>query len=76
MLAVEKRLSKVFDSDQQYCYDERLGVTLRIQCPEYTDAYTKALGSMVEDQMRSSIHAVGSLIYTAWVNAGQPVITS
>lgn len=74
VLAVEKRLSRVFSSDQQYCYDERLGMTIRIQCPEYADAYTKALGSMVEDQMRASIHAVGSLIYTAWVNAGQPAI--
>lgn len=74
VLAVEKRLSKVFDSDKQYCYDERLGMTIRIQCPEYADAYTKALGSMVEDQMRASIHAIGSLIYTAWVDAGQPTI--
>jgi len=74
VLLVEKRLSKNFDSDLQYCYDERLGQTIRIQCPEYAEAYTIALGSMVEEQMRSSIHAVGSLIYTAWVNAGQPVL--
>lgn len=74
VLKVEKRLSKTFDSDLQYCYDERLGQTIRIQCPEYTKAYTEALGSMVEEQMRSSIHAIGSCIYTAWVNAGQPVI--
>lgn len=74
VLLVEKRLSLTFDSDKQFCYDERLGQTIRIQCPEYASAYTKALGSMVEDQMRSSIHAVGSLIYTAWVNAGQPAL--
>ncbi|MBK9735782.1 MAG: hypothetical protein IPO92_12760 [Saprospiraceae bacterium] len=76
VLSVEKRLSKEFDSDRQYCYDERLNKTIRIQCPEYADAYTKALGSMVEEQMRSSIHAVGSCIYTCWVNAGQPVMAS
>ncbi len=75
VLLVEKRLSKTFDTDLQYCYDERLGQTIRIQCPEYTKAYTKALGSMVEEQMRASIHAIGSCIYTAWVDAGQPVIT-
>ncbi|MFN8338050.1 MAG: zinc dependent phospholipase C family protein [Saprospiraceae bacterium] len=74
VLLVEKRLSKTFDSDLQFCYDERLGQTIRIQCPEYADAYTKALGSMVEEQMRLAIHAVGSCIYTAWVNAGQPEI--
>jgi hypothetical protein len=74
VLLVEKRLSKTYDSDKQFCYDERLGQTIRIQCPEYAQAYTEALGTMVEEQMRSSIHAVGSMIYTAWVNAGQPVI--
>ncbi len=76
VLKVEKRLSLTYESDKQFCYDERLGQTIRIQCPEYANAYTEALGSMVEEQMRASIHAVGSLIYTAWVNAGQPVIES
>ena len=74
VLAIEKRLSKTFDSALQYCYDERLGQTIRIQCPEYADAYTKAMGSMVEEQMRLAINAVGSCIYTAWVDAGQPII--
>jgi hypothetical protein len=72
VLLVEKRLSKTYEQDQQFCFDERLGTTIRIQCPEYTDAYTKALGDMVEEQMRSAIHAVGSCIYTCWANAGQP----
>ena len=74
VLAIEKRLSKTFDSALQYCYDERLGQTIRIQCPEYADAYTKAMGSMVEEQMRLAINAVGSCIYTAWVDAGQPIV--
>lgn len=74
VLLVEKRLNLTFDSDRQFCYDERLGQTIRIQCPEYAQAYSDALGAMVEEQMRSSIHAVGSLINTAWINAGQPVM--
>ncbi|KXK39814.1 MAG: hypothetical protein J5I52_06070 [Saprospiraceae bacterium] len=74
VLMIEKRLSQTYASDMIYCYDERLDRTIRIQCPEYTEAYTNAMGSMVEDQMRASIHAVGSCIYTAWVNAGQPII--
>jgi hypothetical protein len=74
VLLVEKRLSKTFDQDQQYCFDERLGTTIRIQCPEYADAYTNALGNMVEEQMRSAIHAFGSCLYTCWANAGQPLM--
>jgi hypothetical protein len=72
VLLIEKRLSKTYDSDRIFCFDERLGQTIRIQCPEYAKAYSDAMGSMVEDQMRASIHAIGSLWYTAWVNAGQP----
>lgn len=74
VLAIELRLSKTFDSDKQFCYDERLGRTVRIQCREYVEAYMRAMGNMVEEQMRSSILAIGSFIYTAWVNAGQPVL--
>ncbi len=72
VLMVERRLSQEFDQDRLYCFDERLNQTIRTQCPEYAEAYTKALGSMVEEQMRLSIHAIGSCIYTCWVNAGQP----
>lgn len=72
VLAIEKRLSETFPEDRQFCYDERLSRTVRIQCEEYAKAYSEAMGSMVEDQMRKSIHAIGSLWYTAWVNAGQP----
>ena len=74
VLLVEKRLSVEYDSDKQFCFDTRLNQTIRIQCPEYAAAYTKALGSMVEEQMQSSIRAVGSVLYTAWVNAGQPIL--
>ena len=74
VLAIEKRLSATFPKDRQYCYDERLSRTVRIQCEEYAKAYSDAMGDMVEDQMRRSIHAIGSLWYTAWVNAGQPAL--
>lgn len=76
VLAIEKRLSKTYDGDKQFCYDERLSRTVRIQCEEYAKAYTEAMGSMVEDQMRKAILATGSLLYTAWVNAGQPDINN
>jgi hypothetical protein len=29
---------------------------------------------MVETQMRKSIHALGSIWFTAWVNGGQPTL--
>lgn len=72
VLEGEKMLSQSFPQDNQFCYDERLGQTVRIQCREYAKAYHDQMSSMVEDRMKAAIQAIGSAWYTAWVNAGQP----
>jgi len=72
VLSIEKQLSLTYPRDQQYCFVERLGRTIRTQCPEYAQAYQEALNGQVERRMRTTIQAVGSSWYTAWVDAGQP----
>lgn len=72
VLLIEKRISKTFPQDQQYCYDDRLERTIRVYCPEYAEHYHKALGGMVEKRMRDTVIALGSIWYSAWVDAGQP----
>lgn len=72
VLMVEKQLSLKFPADQQWCYDERLGQTVRIQCREYAEAYNKALNGMIEERMAANMLAIGNIWYTAWINAGQP----
>ena len=72
VLEKEKLIKSQFAEDEQFCFDERLGQTIWIQCPEYCQAYHDALGNMVESRMQASIHAVGSFWYSAWVEAGQP----
>lgn len=72
VLLVEKRLSKTFPPDQQYCYEDRLGVTIRTYCRSYAAAYQQALGGMVEKRMRQTVHSVACVWYSAWVDAGQP----
>ncbi len=72
VLAVEKQLQDEYSKDRQFCYEERLGATVRIQCEEYSREYHNQLGGMVEDRMRASIKAVADCWYTAWVDAGQP----
>lgn len=74
VLLVEKSLSAEFPEDKQYCYEERLGLTIRTQCRDYAAAYHRRLSGMVEERMRASVHAVGSSWYTAWVDAGQPLL--
>ena len=72
VLAIELRLRKIFPEDQQFCYDERLGQVVRTQCKEFAEAYQKELKGQIEERFRSSVLAIGSAWYTAWVDAGQP----
>ena len=76
VLQIEKRLSEQFPQDKQYCYEERLDLTIRTQCQEYATAFAERLDGMVEERMRNSILAIGSAWYTAWVDAGQPDLSN
>lgn len=72
VLRIEKELSVQFASDRQYCYTERLGRTIRTQCEEYALAYKEQMNGMVEDRWRRSVLAIGSVWYSAWLDAGSP----
>lgn len=72
VLLIEKRLSQTIPPDQQFCFEERLGVSIRTQCEDYAAAYHRAMDGMVEERMRDAIQAIGSAWFTAWVDAGQP----
>lgn len=74
VLMIEARLSKSFPSDQKYSFSDRNGKVIKQFSERYSKAYEKALNGMVETQMRSSIAAVGSFWFSAWVDAGQPVL--
>lgn len=72
VLGKEKELRAKWPDDQVYCYDERLGQTLRTYCPEYAAAYQKSLSGMVEKRMQETILSIASVWYTCWIDAGQP----
>lgn len=72
VLSIEKELSQTFPSDKQYCYDERLDRTIRVQCPEYAAAFQDRMNGMVETRMQDAIYSIASVWYTCWVDAGQP----
>ncbi len=42
---------------------------------QYAEEFHLALNGMVQNQMRAAIVCVSSYWYTAWVNAGKPVLT-
>lgn len=76
VLAFEKSLSQEFPEDQQFCFDDRNEITIRTQCEGYASAYHTAMDGMVEERMKAAIHAIGSAWYSAWVDAGQPDLTT
>lgn len=75
VLSIEYELSQTFPQDKQFCFEERLDLTVRTQCKAYSDAFHKRLGGQVERRMRESVLSIGSAWYTAWVDAGQPDLT-
>jgi hypothetical protein len=72
VLKFEAELSKKFGSDMKYSFVTKGSITLKTYSDDYTMAYEKMLDGMVERRMTAAIKAVGSLWYTAWVNAGMP----
>ncbi len=57
-----------------FCYEERNGIVVRLECEDYTRLYAERLDGMVERQMRKAILAVSSCWLTAWIDAGSPEI--
>lgn len=72
VLDFEKRLSENYPQDEQFCFDERNERTIKTQCKAYAEAYHTEMDGMVEERMKSAVHALGSVWYSAWIDAGQP----
>jgi hypothetical protein len=72
VLKTEKRVSLLFPDEEKYTWEVRGTTTVRTYSKPFCSAYHLALGNMVENRLRASIILLGSLWYTAWVNAGQP----
>lgn len=72
VLSMERELTKTFPTDRKYTYETRGNVVVQAYSKEFCDAYQAMMNGMVERRMRAAIIAVGSIWYTAWVDAGQP----
>lgn len=75
VLSIEKAVGTRFPTGKKYVYEQRGTTLTRTYTYAYVSAYHKALDGMVEAQMRASIHAVASLWFTCWVEAGCPDLT-
>lgn len=72
VLKFEAALSAKFPADKKYGFESRGNSTIKTYSLDYTNAYDEMIKGQVERRMRAGILMVGSLWYTAWVNAGKP----
>ncbi len=72
VLTFEAQLNAKYSPDKKYSFENRGATLMKVYSKEYTEDYDKMLNGMVERRMREAIITVGSMWYTAWVNAGKP----
>ena len=74
VLLLDKELSLEFEQDKQYAYEQRGTKTIKVKSADFSAAYHLKLDGMVERRLRLSITTIGNLWYSAWVDAGQPIL--
>lgn len=68
----EKECSKNVGQTNKYTIENRGRNTVKTYSKDFTNCYYEKLDGMVERRLKASIIAVGSIWYTAWIDAGQP----
>jgi len=76
VLDFERKLNMNFPPEQKYIFEQKGSKQVKVYSKQYSEAYEKMLNGQVERRMRISILMVGSIWYTAWVDAGQPDLTN
>ena len=72
VLRMEKELTFEMSTDAKYSFETRGTSTVRTYSKDFSVEYHTRMNGMVERRFRLAIIGVGSMWYTAWVNAGQP----
>ncbi|MFT5723661.1 MAG: hypothetical protein ACI9JN_000778 [Bacteroidia bacterium] len=72
VLKLERIVGASIKEDKKYSYEQRGQSTVKTYSYQYSNLYHQALNDMVEKRLRASIEFVGSIWFTAWVDAGQP----
>jgi hypothetical protein len=72
VLGFEAELNSKYSPDKKYSFENRGATLMKVYSKQYTLDYDKMIEGMVERRMRAAIITIGSLWYTAWVNAGKP----
>ena len=76
VLNIDKKLSSQFPESRKYSFELKHNKLLKQYSTEYSTTYDDLLNHMTERRMRLSIYAIACFWYTAWIDAGQPDLTS
>ncbi|MGF7079801.1 zinc dependent phospholipase C family protein [Mucilaginibacter sp. UYCu711] len=72
VLRIERILNKTYPTAKKYAMVMHGKKAIKDYSAAYSLAYQRAMRGMVQRRMRSTVLAVGSYWYSAWVDAGQP----
>lgn len=75
VLRTERMLNAQFDPALKYAWEQRGSALVKVYSRSYCESYHSKLGNMIENRLKASIYMLSGLIYTAWVEAGQPSLS-
>ena len=76
VLDTEKQLSLTFPKNLQKSFISRQQQVTSTYSDAYSEAYHQQLKGMVEARIRLSIQRLASYWYSAWIDAGQPTLST
>ncbi len=74
VLLFEAILDSTTQPQKKYSFEDRGSQIVKTYSVRYCAKYSQMLDHMVERRLRASIEFVGSVWFTAWVDAGQPIL--
>ena len=76
VLQLESAISTQIADDKKYSFEERNNQVIRTYSSHFSEQYSLALNGQVERQIQKAIRSLASIWYTAWIDAGQPDLSS
>jgi hypothetical protein len=76
VLLFEKNLTAATSDDKKFTIEERNGIMTRNYSKSFSKKYHESLDNQVERQMRASVKMISDLWLTAWIDAGQPDLST
>jgi hypothetical protein len=70
----ERKIRRKIPENKHFGFTQKGKKWVKIWSFEYAEAYHQALNGLVEKRLMHAAFAVASLWYSAWVNAGQPLL--